>query len=74
MNFVPPRCKRTTEKLSSPVERLNSHSPSADSWEPHLKMMLDVLDLVKQYDKAHPSTKKSHGKTNTRRVCGGDVN
>ena len=44
------------------------YSPSADSWEICSQLMMGVLGLVEQYDKAHPMPKKIHHRTNAQRV------
>ena len=45
------------------------YPPSADSWEPRSQLLVDVLGLVEQYDKAHPMPKKAHRETNVQRAC-----
>ena len=56
-------------RRTSYLVRWHSSPPSADSWEPRSQMTVDVLNLVEQYDNAHPMPKKAHRRTNAQRVC-----
>uniref|UniRef100_M4BFS8 Chromo domain-containing protein n=1 Tax=Hyaloperonospora arabidopsidis (strain Emoy2) TaxID=559515 RepID=M4BFS8_HYAAE len=56
-------------RRTSYLVRWRGYPPSADSWEPRSQLLIDVLGLVEQYDKAHPMPKKAHLETNAQRAC-----
>ena len=45
------------------------YPPSAGTWEPRSQLLVDVLGLVDQYDKAHLMAKKGHLGTNSYVYC-----
>ena len=55
LNHVDVKGLRTSYLL-----RWNGYSPFADIWEPRSQLMLDVLGLIDQYDKAHPVEEGPH--------------
>ena len=61
-------------RRTSYLVRWRGYPPSADTWEPRYQLLVDVLSLEEQYDKAHPMAKKVHPETNASRVCRGIAN
>ena len=61
-------------RRTSYLVRWSGYPPYADSWEPRSQLLVDILGLVEQYDKAHPMPKKVHRGTNAQRACRGIAN
>ena len=56
-------------RRTSYLVRWRGYPPSADTWEPRSQLMVEVLCLVEQYDKAHPVKKTGYRGTNGSISC-----
>ena len=61
-------------RRASYLVRWRGYPPSVDSWDPRSQLLVDVLGLVEQYDKARSMPKKAHRGTNALRACRGIAN
>ena len=51
-------------RRKSYLVRWRGYPPSVDSWKPRSQLLVDVLGLVEQYNKAHSIPKEAHRETN----------